>query len=678
MFINPKKKTDSNFNKPIYGLSGKFTLSQGVVLPYFTCNLEIERAVEELRIAEQVPPTLDNKWSLNELFQREIDEDRVKHEIIRGYLLDPRKIKFFNAITIVLMPKKVDGGLLDNFEQADESEIPPIPWSSTDEQDAEWKDYPDMEVANFGGVQLARIGDTARLRWDSERVLAVAVDGQHRLWSLRTFREDPEYRGGTLKIFERETSLPVIFVLLDPKAGYENQQDHNQYTIRGISRELFTDLNKNAKKVDKARELILNDGSITALCVRTLLTEATAEDKPGLLPLSMIRWQDDQNRFDSSYFLNSLVHLELVVKEMLDLKEPSDPMDKKQVETFIKTINSTLGVNGEVKYEGRSLTTYYNEDYCDDEGEPVMPFARLPQQYLTTAVDGFTTKFRPWMVKLLLDFKPYQQLLKYARENDLITGAFGGFVSQTSKHKEAIKQEMNNKDSQWHHREILTPITYIGDMKDDEWAYKAIFQKAMLRLGKKIEVSFKGKDKTLGDVDTYLEFLNRLYDQGILKLGMKLSDGTYLWTHIALNANNQKIKVARSVENRILGILTLWYYGSRKLEIDSTPSQATESPRRLLNFFAANSSRDNYPDCDTAFKEVHSGFNNNSFFGKNAEKLNDKKKERLVKEHFTEVFLAGLPRYDWKSTTDTDDGSEDIGAIENKGSSGEREIQSHE
>src|SRR5215813_8085397 len=110
MFINPVRQTNSKFNKPIYGLAGQFTLSQGIALPYFTCNLDINRAVDELRIAEQFPASLENRWSLNELFQREIDEERIEQEIIRGYLLDTKKIKFFNAITIVLMPKDPKGG----------------------------------------------------------------------------------------------------------------------------------------------------------------------------------------------------------------------------------------------------------------------------------------------------------------------------------------------------------------------------------------------------------------------------------------------------------------------------------------------------------------------------------------------------------------------------------------
>lgn len=66
-------------------------------------------------------------WSLKELFQREIDEDRVRQDIIKGYLLDSKKLKFFNAITIVLMPKGTDEKIQDSFEDSDITTAPPIP-----------------------------------------------------------------------------------------------------------------------------------------------------------------------------------------------------------------------------------------------------------------------------------------------------------------------------------------------------------------------------------------------------------------------------------------------------------------------------------------------------------------------------------------------------------------------
>ena len=93
MLIISTGENTSTFNKPLYGLTGQYTLADGVSLPYFLTLMPIDRAINELRVAEQVPASLEAKWSLKELFQREIDEDRVRQDIIKGYLLDTKKFK---------------------------------------------------------------------------------------------------------------------------------------------------------------------------------------------------------------------------------------------------------------------------------------------------------------------------------------------------------------------------------------------------------------------------------------------------------------------------------------------------------------------------------------------------------------------------------------------------------
>lgn len=642
IFSNNEGKT--RFNKPLYGLTGVYTLSEGIALPYFLSLVEINRAIDELKIAEQIPASLDTKWSLKELFQREIDEKRVEDDIVKGYLLDPKKLKFFNAITIVLMPKGSDGKIQDDFDDNLNIASPPIPWDGTDPDDEQWK-HVQSELANFGGVQFVSAGISARLRWDEDRVLAVAVDGQHRLWALRTFREDQKFRGGTLRTLEQQTKIPILFLLLHPSAGFQNVQSEADYSIRGIARELFTDLNKNAKTVDKARELILDDKSISAQCVRTLLTESTGEDAQDKLPLSLVRWQDDSNRFDSSYYLNSLVHLDLLVSAALDLKLPRDPMEKKQVSDFISSIDSALGINDEkVQFEGRSLEEYYIEDYCDEDGEPVTPFARIPENYLGSAIEGFKVNFRPWLLKLLLEFKPYRNLLQYAREHNLIEGTFGKFQAQTSKHKGIIREQEIARDSDWHSREILTHQTAIASMKENQWAFKTIFQKAIVRLGKMVEFNYKGEDKNLGTIDDVLKFLDRLYDKGTLRVDTELPDYAFrLWTFVAINPGNDKIKVAKAVEDRIFSLLCLWYFGSRKIEIDIANGSAIVSKRKLLNFFGADINKAQWPGCTDAHKTLYKGFDTAAFYGRDHEKMSTQKKENLVRERFSAVLAAGLP-----------------------------------
>lgn len=644
MLIFSNNEGKARFNKPLYGLTGTYTLSEGIALPYVLSLVEINRAIDELKIAEQIPASLDTKWSLKELFQREIDEKRVEDDIVKGYLLDPNKLKFFNAITIVLMPKGGDGKIQDTFDENTSIAPPPIPWDGTDPDDEQWKHF-QSEVANFGGVQFVSTGVSARLRWDEDRVLAVAVDGQHRLWALRTFREDPKFRGGTLRTIEQQTKIPILFVLLHPSAGFKNLQSAADYSIRGIARELFTDLNKNAKTVDKARELILDDKSISAQCVRTLLTERTGEDALDKLPLSLVRWQDDLNRFDSSYYLNSLVHLDLLVSATLDLKLPRDPMEKRQVIDFIESIDSALGINDEkVQYEGRTLEEYYIEDYCDEDGNPVTPFARIPENYLDSAIEGFKVNFRPWLLKLLLEFKPYQNLLKYAREHDLIEGAFGSYQAQTSKHKGIIREQEIAKDSDWNKREILAHQAAIYSMKENQWAFKVIFQKAVVRLGRMVEFDYKAKDTNLGNIDDVLSFLDRLYDKGIITVDAKLPDYPFrLWTFIATNPGNEKIKVAKAVEDRIFSLLCLWYFGSRKTEIDAAKNSQILSRRKLLNFFSADKNKAEWAGCTSAYNALHKGFDIATFYGKEHEKMNSQQKEEMLRDRFSAVLIAGLP-----------------------------------
>ena len=642
IFSNDEGK--ASFNKPLYGLTGTYTLSEGIALPYFLSLIEINRAIDELKIAEQIPASIDTKWSLKELFQREIDEKRVEDDIVKGYLLDPKKLKFFNAITIVLMPKGVDEKIQDTFDNSPDTNSPPIPYDGSDTDDAQWN-QPQAKIANFGGVQFVSVGTQARLRWDKERILPVAVDGQHRLWALRTFREDPKFRGGTLHTTEKQTKIPILFVLLHPDAGFQNIQSEADYSIRGIARELFTDLNKNAKTVDKARELILDDQSINAQCVRTLITEKTGEDADDRLPLSLVRWQDDSVKFDSSYYLNSLVNLDLLVSATLDLKPPRDPMEKKQIEGFIKSIDDALGINGQpVEYEGRSLFTYYQEDYCDEDEEPETPFSRLPQNYLSSAIKGFEVNFRPWLIKLLLDFKPYNNLLEYARDNDLIEGTFGKFQAQTSKHKGTIKEQENARDSDWHQTKIISHSKAINALKENQWAFKVIFQKAIVRLGKLIEFKNTRTDESLGNINNVIDFLNRLYDRGILKVDVNLANYPYrLWTFVAINPGNDKIKVAKTVEDRIFYLLCLWYFGSRKVQIDAANGYPMLSRRKLLNFFRADVNKVQWSNCTDAYKALYKGFDTNTFYGKDYEKMGEQKKEDMVRDRFSAVLVAGLP-----------------------------------
>ena len=351
-----------------------------------------------------------------------------------------------------------------------------------------------------------------------------------------------------------------------------------------------------------------------------------------------------------------------MVASILELKIPSDSLDYKKVKEFIKSVNASLGIDGkEVTYKDRTLSKCYQEDYCDEE-EPGTPFARLPDEYLESAIKGFRANFHPWLLKILLEFKPYQDLLKYARTNNLIEGNFGNYQAQTPKHKNAIKEDKISKNPDWYKQEISDHESAISHKKENQWAFKAIFQKAIVRLGRLVEFEFKN-DPNLGNIDNVLFFLNDLYEKNVLKVDAKLEingrqDSFPLWTFIALNQSNQKIKVNNAVENRILSILKLWYFASRKIEIDRKSGNNILSKRKMLQFFSAETHKIQWSGCSDDYKLIENCFETAAFYGKGHEELSSEQKKEMVKERFSNVLWTGLPLS--TNQNNIDEESEDI------------------
>jgi hypothetical protein len=643
MAIFSGTKQQPQYTLPLYGTSGIYTLSAGMSVPYFLSAMPIERAIEELKTHEQIPANLDNQWSLSELFQREIDQDRVLKDLVNGYLRDPRKLKFFNALTIVLMPLAAEGKLLDKFPNSDFD--PPIPFDGSDEDDSQWK-HPDAKKHSFGGVQYITVGSNGRLRWNPETVHAVAVDGQHRLHALRIYKDT--IKGRSLSTIEKETVIPVIFVLIAPEAGFENERAGAESSIRTLSRELFTDLNKNAKSVDRARELILDDWSIEARCMRTLVTGETARDTEGSLPLSLIRWQEENTRFDTSYFLNSLVHLDLLVKSVLELRPPRNPMEKKQVLEYIESINSALGESGELRAGDRSIKQVYQQEYLEDDN-PIRPFSRLSDAFLEASVEGFRKLHHPWILKILLEFKPYKKLLTYAREHNLIEGVFGQYHAQTRAHRSLIDDTQKASDENWKKREIFDQIAAIEAIKGPaigdgaDWSFKAIFQKALLRLARVVGFEQKGDD-VLGSIDDVLNHMDTLYDRGVLRINRTLPNHQYgLWAFIGTSPVGGTIKVKQSTEDCLLAILRLWYYANRKVVRDAAADEPKKwTARKLLASFDTGIAVSTWPGCQEAVERLYKAMDTPVLHGKDLAQMKEKARKNNVRDRLSAVLRAGI------------------------------------
>lgn len=652
-----------DYNVPMYGMRGEFSLSGAVKVPYFSCLMPIERVTRELKTHEEVSPSLDTTYSLVELFQRQIDIDRVRREIVDGYLRSPNKLKFFNSLTIVLLPKSEDGKIVTTFEDYENND-PPIPDQKCGEFDKSFTvDGSNTTKAVFGGVQFVRTSaeNISRLRWDRNRIDAVAVDGQHRLRALKLWMEG---KNNQLSEIERPTRIPVIFLLLHEAAGFRGAANGPTTGIKGIAREIFTDLNKNAREVDLATQIILDDLSVEAGCVRSLVTDATCTYDEHLLPLSLLRWQEANYRFDQKYYLNSLVNLHLLVKDLLALKS-LEPMSKKDALQFIGDVSKLLGTGTprQLMHQGITLESYYRSEFFEgDDDEPVAPFTGIPPHYLPSALQGFTAYFSPWLLALLRRFTPYAAVIEYALANDLIAGEFGQYLSQPRSHQESLAKDLAFRyGDHWrklvvddHNSAIESIKTGRNSTLGEQWAFKTIFQKAMVRLGKTLFVQVADDERErFGTIEDYLIFLNTLYQYDVLRVHATIPQGTHgLWTFVAVNPGNRKIKVSAASESRILAVLSLWYYGlryanelGRPISIVPSSDEKAIMPSEVLKYLASKSAQSRWPSVSDYYKNLfelyRTPYNVEVITGVAAERSEDECK-KVSRKRLEQIFAAGL------------------------------------
>jgi len=660
--ILPTRNTEEDtrdYNLPIYGQRGEYSLSAAVKVPYFMALMDLKRVTMQLKTHEEVSPSLETNYNLVELFQRNIDPDRVQKEIVDGFLKNPNKLKFFNSLTIVLLPKDSNGRIVKDFEDYPNNNLN-IPYQQGDQFD-EFFANSEWDHQRFGGVQFVSThsASLSRLRWDAKRVDAVAVDGQHRLKALKLWMAE---KNNELVDVEKATRIPIIFLLLHENAGFKSAPGSYSSGIKAIAREIFSDLNKNAREVDMATQIILDDRSVASCCVRSLITESTCVDDGSLLPLSLLRWQEANNRFDQKYFLNSLVNLHLIVEDLLDLDPPiKDPMNKAKSLEFIRRVKVQLGsgANHRIEDQGIDLRDYYEKEFLGEDGDPTAPLTGIPPQFLPAAVNGFEEHFSGWMLRILRDFKPYRDLIEYANANDLIKGKFSQFLAQPESQRKHLEKELGSQYGEhWRHDildrhiEVIERLKGIKDPLGEQWAFKTIFQKSLLRLGKRLFVDAPNEDRErLGSIDEFLDFVNRLHEVNLLRVRAPLEDEKYrLWTFIAVNFGSEKIKVASTSEKRIQAVLTLWYYGyryalhsGRTLSLDRNDDTFI-STGEILNKFGTKGAQAMWPLIYDHHQEIFIEFKKHSqlIFGDSESELTDEKQKKVAKQRMVALFNAGL------------------------------------
>lgn len=476
MFIPTPPKAETKSTPTFYFTSGVYALSQWQI-PYLSTTLNFREAADYLHVASELPGSESINWKLSELYQRDIDWPRVERQIV-PYLNSAERPQFFNAITVALMPydrKKKE--LLDYFSDDHD-------WSSPKlELELPHQMSIGPITAGFSGPwdsiseSSARVGGVC---WNPDEIFAVALDGQHRLASLKSLRA--EHPTSTPEKHEL-SRVPVIMLIFDERLGYRPPE---KKPVVEVLRTIFIDLNKHAKTVSRARQILLDDRDPFSICVRRLvgeeiragLTELEAESPR--LPLSLVDWHSEKAKFDEGPYLTTVLGLDWIVSQLLSCKPIPDKTAYNAIRAELKNLEKNLQIDLSAA-KGRI-----------EELEAMMSPFTYHDQELELIQDAFTAQWAAPVTHLLTEFVPYQDLLSLRKK----LGTFSTEYLSWFRAHEAKRQDkydgkatteykrllgrLSVREPPLSEKTLLSQLRQIEELKDESLAFNVAFQRAMV------------------------------------------------------------------------------------------------------------------------------------------------------------------------------------------------------
>ena len=269
------------------GIWGEYSLNDRVHVEYVLTTVHFSEAKEKLHYIKPVREVLDIKnLPFEHLLQRDLDDARTAEEIINGYLAveEMPAPLFFPPITVALLPQKDEGDSVGKF-------YPPL------DKNVRNNDYGEYESLAFGDAFEVQIylDEDGRKTQDCSLIIhpslthQLAIDGQHRLMAVKASVlgvEDIEdiYRPlySDIKGVNLDgVHLPICFIYF-PELNDKDTTGKNDDLIL-TSRRVFLDVNKNARKPARSREILLDDYDLVNIFVRNVFT--AIKDNPGMLKL---------------------------------------------------------------------------------------------------------------------------------------------------------------------------------------------------------------------------------------------------------------------------------------------------------------------------------------------------------------------------------------------------------
>jgi len=251
------------YNELFQGVYGEFGSGAGLKACYLQTAIG-PRELEKLKLIRDIPGS--RRWPVRALFQREIDDVRVGTKLL-DYLRDSTRIKFFNPLTLTILPIDNDGSILNHQPKLEEV--------SFKDGDARWNGLESEGLYRFRW--MPQNWQYGWLDWNGDRTRIVAIDGQHRLSALMRLKAELESQVATGTSDPRyqaflDWSIPVVVL------SFQSVGTGESPGVLEVVRNIFVYINTTAQRVGENRSVLLNDESVNALAAQEVLEVAHAND----------------------------------------------------------------------------------------------------------------------------------------------------------------------------------------------------------------------------------------------------------------------------------------------------------------------------------------------------------------------------------------------------------------
>lgn len=265
----------SKFNRQKFGYFGELGNGANACIKFLQSAVTKDE-LDNITLIENISGS--ERWNIQDLFQRDVDLVRVEESIL-PYLKDSTKVKFFNPLTLVLLPIDAAGNV-----DSDVLYINPKPVQRGGHH------YTCYERDGLFSYDVHNVTPAfSELRWNDTRVKLVAIDGQHRLSALKYWKGVPGPK-------DLDTwQIPVVILGIFKS---DDNAKHKPANLLEIVRKTFVFINQRAEQVNEARRILLDDEEVEAVCTQEIVQASHTNDcktpaaiDPEQLPLLFFDWR---------------------------------------------------------------------------------------------------------------------------------------------------------------------------------------------------------------------------------------------------------------------------------------------------------------------------------------------------------------------------------------------------